>query len=42
MAEPTPDVELLRRIGAGDGQAVGELYDRYVAMLMPLALRILR
>ena len=42
MADPTPDVELLRRIGAGDGQAVGELYDRYVAMLMPLALRILR
>ncbi len=42
MAEPTPDVELLRRIGAGDSQAVGELYDRYVAMLLPLALRILR
>jgi RNA polymerase sigma-70 factor, ECF subfamily len=42
MPEATSDVELLRRIGAGDGQAVGELYDRYVAMLMPLALRILR
>lgn len=42
MPEATSDVDLLRRIGAGDGQAVGELYDRYVAMLMPLALRILR
>ncbi len=42
MGERTSDVELLRRIGAGDPQAVGELYDRYVVMLMPLALRILR
>jgi RNA polymerase sigma-70 factor (ECF subfamily) len=42
MAEALTDVELLRRIGAGDGQAVGELYDRYVASLLPLALRIVR
>jgi RNA polymerase sigma-70 factor, ECF subfamily len=38
----TPDTELLRRIGAGDVQAIGELYDRYAPMLLPLALRIVR
>ncbi len=42
MGDPVPDVELLRRIGAGDARAVGLLYDRYVSVLMPLALRILR
>lgn len=36
------DGDLLRRIGEGDVGAVGELYDRYSAMLMPLALRIVR
>lgn len=36
------DGELLRRIGDGDVRAVGELYDRYSAMLFPLALRIVR
>jgi RNA polymerase sigma-70 factor (ECF subfamily) len=33
---------LLRRIGAGEVDAVGALYDRYVAVLFPVALRILR
>jgi RNA polymerase sigma-70 factor (ECF subfamily) len=42
MAEPAADVELLQRIGAGDPQAMGQLYDRYAASLMPLALRIVR
>jgi RNA polymerase sigma-70 factor, ECF subfamily len=37
-----PDTELLRRIGAGDVEAIGELYDRYAPMLFPLALRIVR
>ncbi len=39
---PPSDGELLRQIGAGDARAVGELYDRYASVLMPLALRILR
>jgi RNA polymerase sigma-70 factor (ECF subfamily) len=42
MADPVTDVELLRRIGARDGLAMGELYDRYVASLLPLAIRIVR
>jgi RNA polymerase sigma-70 factor (ECF subfamily) len=36
------DAELLRRIGVGDAQAVGALYDRYCETLMALALRIVR
>lgn len=36
------DVVVIRRITEGDRNAVGELYDRYASMLMPLALRILR
>lgn len=40
-AQPS-DVELLERIKAGDGRAVGDLYDRYAAMLFPLSLRIVR
>jgi RNA polymerase sigma-70 factor (ECF subfamily) len=44
MEDPTtsPDAELLRRIGAGDVDAVGALYDRYASTLFPLALRIVR
>jgi RNA polymerase sigma-70 factor (ECF subfamily) len=45
MTEPSErsqDAEVLRRIGAGDATAVGELYDRYAASLLPLALRIVR
>jgi RNA polymerase sigma-70 factor (ECF subfamily) len=40
--ERSPDAEVLRRIGAGDPAAVGELYDRYAASLLPLAIRIVR
>jgi RNA polymerase sigma-70 factor (ECF subfamily) len=40
--EGTTDVELLAKIRAGDVPALGVLYDRYVSMLFPLALRILR
>jgi len=36
------DVELLRRLVAGDGGAIGLLYDRYAKVLLPLALRIVR
>jgi RNA polymerase sigma-70 factor (ECF subfamily) len=36
------DGALLLRIGEGDVEAVGELYDRYATMLFPLALRIVR
>ncbi len=36
------DSELIRRIGAGDVEAVGALYDRYGRVLFPLALRIVR
>lgn len=39
---PTDDADLIRRIQAGDGSAVGALYDRYVATLFPIALRIVR
>jgi RNA polymerase sigma-70 factor (ECF subfamily) len=42
QASAISDAELLRRIGEGDVDAVGELYDRYASLLMPLALRILR
>jgi RNA polymerase sigma-70 factor (ECF subfamily) len=44
MQDPTtsPDADLLRRIGAGDVDAVGALYDRYASTLFPLALRIVR
>jgi RNA polymerase sigma-70 factor (ECF subfamily) len=37
-----PDAELVRRIGAGEVAAVGELYDRYAPTLLPLSLRIVR
>jgi RNA polymerase sigma-70 factor (ECF subfamily) len=36
------DQELIGRIGAGDTQAIGLLYDRYSAMLLPLTIRIVR
>lgn len=36
------DALLIARIQGGDIGAVGELYDRYVATLFPLALRIVR
>jgi RNA polymerase sigma-70 factor (ECF subfamily) len=36
------DVDLLRRLAEGDGQAIALLYDRYATVLLPLALRIVR
>jgi RNA polymerase sigma-70 factor (ECF subfamily) len=36
------DAELLRRIGAGDLQAVGALYDRYAPTMLGIAVRIVR
>ncbi len=42
MKSPALDVELLERVAGGDANAVGDLYDRYACVLMPLALRILR
>ena len=41
-AEPDPDVEIVRAIAAGDRSAVATLYDRHSAMLLGLALRIVR
>lgn len=42
MVGAISDEDLLGRIGAGDLDAVGMLYDRYVPVLFPLAVRILR
>ena len=42
MLGASSDEDLLGRIGAGDLAAVGLLYDRYVTVLFPLAVRILR
>ena len=36
------DIELIRRVTARDGKAVGELYDRHSRLLYGLILRILR
>jgi RNA polymerase sigma-70 factor (ECF subfamily) len=36
------DIDLLRRLAEGDGQAIAHLYDKYAGMLLPLALRIVR
>jgi RNA polymerase sigma-70 factor (ECF subfamily) len=36
------DGDILRRIGEGDLDAIGELYDRYATVLFPIALRIVR
>lgn len=41
-AAQLPDAELIRRIGEGDGAAVGTLYDRHAPTLFPIALRIVR
>ena len=42
MESTAADAEILSRIARGDVEALGELYDRYQAVLMPVALRILR
>jgi RNA polymerase sigma-70 factor (ECF subfamily) len=36
------DVDLLRCLAQGEGVAIGQLYDRYARILLPLALRIVR
>ena len=36
------DINVLRRLAAGDRDAVAELYDRYAARIMGLAIRIVR
>jgi RNA polymerase sigma-70 factor (ECF subfamily) len=41
-ASSRTDAQLLRDIGAGDVSAIGELYDRYAAVLFPFTLRIVR
>jgi RNA polymerase sigma-70 factor (ECF subfamily) len=41
MSTTLADGELMRRIPSGDGDAVAGLYDRYAALLLPVALRIL-
>jgi len=35
------DADLMARVASGDREAIGDLYDRYVATLFPVALRIL-
>ena len=41
MTESTRDIDCLQRIGAGDTPALGELYDRYIALIFPVAAKIL-
>ena len=40
--EASADGAILGRIRAGDLEAIGDLYDRYAAVLFPIALRIVR
>lgn len=42
MSERRSDSELVALCARGDVRAVGELYDRHAATLLPIALRILR
>lgn len=39
---PAADAELVRRVAEGDRDALGELYDRYGALLLGVGVRILR
>jgi RNA polymerase sigma-70 factor (ECF subfamily) len=41
-ADALADGDILRRIGEGDLDAIGDLYDRYAAVLFPIALRIVK
>lgn len=41
MSGSTRDIDCLRRISAGDSSALGELYDRYIALMFPVAVKIL-
>ena len=40
MTGGTHDIDCLARIGAGDTSALGELYDRYIALMFPVAVKI--
>jgi RNA polymerase sigma-70 factor (ECF subfamily) len=42
MDDPRYDIQLLDRVNARDGEALGELYDRHSRLLYGLVLRILR
>lgn len=42
MSDTSTDIELLARIAGGDPSAIGELYDRHISTLFPIALRIVR
>ena len=42
MSDAVTDIQLLAQIAEGDQRAMGELYDRHVATLFPIALRIVR
>jgi RNA polymerase sigma-70 factor (ECF subfamily) len=42
MSDVLTDTDLLARIAKGDVDAIGELYDRHVTVLFPIALRIVR
>lgn len=42
MSDAVADIQLLAKIAEGDHRAMGELYDRHVGTLFPIALRIVR
>lgn len=42
MTTQQEDLALLRRVQAGDEEALAELYDRFTPLLYPVALRIVR
>lgn len=42
MSDAEADTQLLAKIAKGDHRAMGELYDRHVTTLFPIALRIVR
>jgi RNA polymerase sigma-70 factor (ECF subfamily) len=42
MTRPDPNLQLLRRVAAGDADALEALYDRHTPLLFPVAVRIVR
>lgn len=40
MHDAARDLECLRRVAAGDEAALSELYDRYIGLVLPVAVRI--